>query len=81
MPVDGVMLRQQAFDVPMSSGGRSTALNVYLGTRLHELLFGAFHRGWQMFEDRTLLMITSRTDSTRMTLTQCMVRRCSQVTS
>ncbi|MEW5313321.1 MAG: hypothetical protein WDW38_004899 [Sanguina aurantia] len=33
---------------------------------------GKLHRGWQLFEDNTLLLVLSETDNTRMTVEECM---------
>lgn len=43
--------------------------------KLRSKVAGMYHRGWQMFEDGTLLLVVSKTDTRRMTLQECLVSR------
>lgn len=67
--------QQATFDVTLTYNNNSRAMLVSVGSQVKKLVSGMHHRGWQIFEDRTLLLVMSKTDSSKMDLKACMVSK------
>lgn len=50
-----------------------SALRLTVGRKFRLLLKGTYHRGWRRFDDGTLLLVASVSDSRRMTVNECKV--------
>lgn len=72
--VDG--LPQQQFPIltlALHGEKRSSRLRLFLGASMRSLVERLYHRGWKRFQDGTLLLVLSRTDSSRLAFEKCMV--------
>lgn len=71
MEVDGLLKLPGISNLKFRANGKGLSASV--GRHMCSAVQGKLHRGWQLFEDNTLLLVLSETDNTRMTVEECMV--------